>query len=166
MRTIRTLLVTTALVLPLTAPALAAVTSDERAPAHRPHTCVEEKLSSDDAARMAELGKGYGVWGFDTAGMDTSVKPGDDFNLYANGKALAAMKIPGDQPGYGSFNRLADLSELQLKALVTGLAARSDLTGSDLKVGQSLIVSYVTQDDVNRATRITVRTPFKKAAAN
>jgi len=33
---------------------------------------------------------------------------------------------------------------------------------ADLKVGQSLIVSYVTQDDINRATKITVRTPFKK----
>lgn len=36
---------------------------------------------------------------------------------------------------------------------------------SDLKIGQSLIVSYVTQDDINRATKITVRTPFKKKAA-
>jgi hypothetical protein len=38
-------------------------------------------------------------------------------------------------------------------------------SASDLKVGQSLIVSYLTQDDVNRATRIAVRTPFKRAAA-
>lgn len=36
---------------------------------------------------------------------------------------------------------------------------------SDLKVGQSLIVSYLTEDDVNRATRISVRTPFKRASA-
>ena len=134
MRILRTLLVTTALVLPLAAPAFAVVTASERAPVHQPRTFLEETLSAEDAARMAELGKSYGVWGFDTAGMDTAVKPGDDFNLYANGKALAAMKIPGDQPGYGSFNRLADLSELQLKAMVTGLAARDDLTGSDLKV--------------------------------
>jgi putative endopeptidase len=134
MRSFRTLLVTTALVLPLAAPAFAVVTASERAPVHQPRTYLQDTLSAEDSARMAELGKSYGVWGFDTAGMDTSVKPGDDFNLYANGKALAAMKIPGDQPGYGSFNRLADLSELQLKAMVTGLAARDDLTGSDLKV--------------------------------
>lgn len=42
---------------------------------------------------------------------------------------------------------------------------KKSIAPSELKVGQSLIVSYVTQDDVNRAMKITVRTPFKKAAA-
>ena len=27
----------------------------------------------------------YGTWGFDTAAMDKSVKPGDDFFMYASG---------------------------------------------------------------------------------
>ncbi|ESQ85978.1 hypothetical protein AEAC466_01990 [Asticcacaulis sp. AC466] len=80
------------------------------------------------------VAKRYGKWGFDTTGMDKTVKPGNDFFQYANGTALKNMVIPGDQPGYGSFNALYDLSELRLKALVTGLAARTDLTGEDLKI--------------------------------
>lgn len=49
----------------------------------------------------------------------------------------------------------------------TGMTSnKKAIPPSDLKVGQSLIVSYVTRNDENRATKITVRTPFKKAAAN
>ena len=36
---------------------------------------------------------------------------------------------------------------------------------TELKVGQSLVVSYVTQNDINRAMKITVRTPFKRNVA-
>jgi len=86
------------------------------------------------ATAESTVAKTYGTWGFDTAGMDKTIKPGDDFFDYANGTALKNMVIPGDQPGYGSFNALYDLSELRLKALVTGLAARTDLTGEDLKI--------------------------------
>jgi hypothetical protein len=40
---------------------------------------------------------------------------------------------------------------------------REPIKPSDLKIGQSLIVSYVAENDVNKAKRITVRTPFKKS---
>ena len=38
------------------------------------------------------------------------------------------------------------------------------IAATDLKVGQSLMISFVTRDDVNQATKISVRTPFKKSA--
>jgi putative endopeptidase len=69
----------------------------------------------------------YGTWGFDPAGMDASIKPGDNFYLYANGKALAALEIPSDRPRFGSFDLLRQLSDNRLRALVTGYAARTDL---------------------------------------
>ena len=39
----------------------------------------------------------YGTWGFDVSGMDPSVKPGDDFFAYANGKWAARTEIPSDR---------------------------------------------------------------------
>lgn len=42
---------------------------------------------------------------------------------------------------------------------------KKPVSASDLKVGQSLVVSYIADANVNRATRITVRTPFKRAAS-
>ena len=136
MRTLRTLLLTSATLLSLSAPAFAEVISHDTPAAPREHTLMADVAAAapSDAQTMADLAKSYGTWGFDVSGMDTAVKPGDDFFMYANGKALAAMKIPGDQPGYGSFNKLADLSELQLKALVTGLAGKTGLAGDDQKI--------------------------------
>jgi putative endopeptidase len=38
----------------------------------------------------------YGTWGFDLDGADPSVRPGDDFFAYANGKWLDRTNIPAD----------------------------------------------------------------------
>ncbi|HJT17212.1 MAG TPA: M13 family metallopeptidase N-terminal domain-containing protein, partial [Thermoanaerobaculia bacterium] len=74
----------------------------------------------------------YGKWGVDVAGMDTSVKPGDDFFRYANGKWAATTQIPGDKSSYGSFDVLEDLSEAQVHGMLDELAAAKDLKpGSD-----------------------------------
>ncbi len=44
----------------------------------------------------------------DPANMDMSVKPGDDFFEYANGKWIKAHPIPSDKTRWGSFGILAD----------------------------------------------------------
>ena len=74
----------------------------------------------------------YGAWGFDLAGRDTSVKPGDSFFRYANGAALDQLTIPSDRTSYGSFPLLRELSDNRMKALIQSLVARTDLAaGSD-----------------------------------
>jgi putative endopeptidase len=74
----------------------------------------------------------YGTWGFDLAGRDTSVNPGDSFFQYANGTALQSLEIPSDRTSYGSFNLLRELSDNRVKVMIDALVARSDLTpGSD-----------------------------------
>ena len=73
----------------------------------------------------------YGTWGFDTAGMDTSVKPGENFFRYANGRALDALEIPADRTRYGSFDLLRELSDNRLKALVTEYAAAQPAANTD-----------------------------------
>ena len=130
MRQLRNRLLTSVLLIALPTMAAPALAEMPRAPTSA------KFLFSDEVAGVvaAPKAKTYGNWGFDPAGMDTSVNPGDNFFNYANGTAVKNMVIPGDQVGYGSFNAVYDLSELQLKALITGLAARTDLTGTDLKI--------------------------------
>ncbi|WP_396593103.1 M13 family metallopeptidase [Brevundimonas sp. R86498] len=91
-------------VLLLAAPALA-----QTAPA-----AVE--IPSEDQAEI-------GVFGFDLNGMDTTVRPGADFNRYANGTYLANTPIPADKSSYGMFHVLADRSEANLRALIEESAA-------------------------------------------
>ena len=59
-----------------------------------------------------------GAFGIDTAQMDTSVKPGDDFFKYVNGKWLATFKMPADKASYGAFDLLSDKSEDDVRTLL------------------------------------------------
>ncbi|ATE65116.1 M13 family metallopeptidase [Rhizorhabdus dicambivorans] len=52
----------------------------------------------------------YGSFGFDTAGMDRAVKPGDDFYGYANGQWAKTTAIPADRSNFGMFTVLDELS--------------------------------------------------------
>src|SRR5438270_5540999 len=45
---------------------------------------------------------------FDTANMDTSVKPSDDFFMYANGGWIKRTPIPPEYSRWGSFNQLIE----------------------------------------------------------
>ncbi|WP_394763952.1 M13 family metallopeptidase [Phenylobacterium sp.] len=65
----------------------------------------------------------YGTWGFDVSGMDTSVKPGDDFFAYANSKWAARTEIPSDRSRFGNFDKLSVLSESRLHAIDMDAAA-------------------------------------------
>ena len=133
----------------LTAQALAGLALTV-APAHAGNCidayCRMETLESFDALLAADASAGsndaapntvakkFGAWGIDTAGMDTSVKPGDSFFDYVNGTAVKTMVIPADRTSYGSFLQLRELSENRMKVLITGLAAQKNLTGDDAKI--------------------------------
>jgi putative endopeptidase len=60
----------------------------------------------------------YGSFGFDTAGMDTAVTPGDDFYRYSNGTWLKNTPIPSDKSNYGAFSVLADLSQQRVRDIL------------------------------------------------
>ncbi|MCX5615796.1 M13 family metallopeptidase [Bombella sp. TMW 2.2559] len=60
-------------------------------------------------------------WGFDQAGMDTSVSPGQDFFTYANGRYIRQLYIPDDMSSYGPFHVLFELSQARQKALLVEL---------------------------------------------
>src|SRR5437868_12197595 len=60
----------------------------------------------------------YGTFGFDTAGMDRSVAPGDDFFEYANGAWIKNNQIPNDKSRYGMFNVLDDLSRERTRTII------------------------------------------------
>ena len=60
----------------------------------------------------------YGSYGFDAAGMNTSVPPGDNFYEFANGTWAKNTPIPADKSNYGSFNVLDDLSRERTRTII------------------------------------------------
>jgi putative endopeptidase len=77
-----------------------------------------------------------GRFGFDTAGMDRSLRAGDDFYRYANGSWLRTTEIPADKSNYGMFTLLDDVSRERTRAIIEAAAAAKAPTGSEAqKVG-------------------------------
>jgi len=66
------------------------------------------------AAPKPELG----TYGFDKAGMDASVAPGDNFYTYANGTWAKSTPIPADKSNYGMFTMLDDLSKNRTRTII------------------------------------------------
>ena len=75
---------------------------------------AQEAASTAVAAPHAKLG----AWGFDLAGRDLSVKPGNDFEKYASGTWLKNTQIAADKPEAGAFYDLYDSNQSQLKELI------------------------------------------------
>jgi putative endopeptidase len=74
----------------------------------------------------------YGSWGVDLEGMDQSVKPGEDFFRYVNGKWAASTQIPADKTSFGAFVMLRDLSEARVRTILDRWVADKSLKpGSD-----------------------------------
>ena len=93
------------------------------------------KKTEPPAAAPAPAKPAYGSFGVDLAQMDTSVKPGDDFYNYVNGKWLATATIPADRPYSGMIVTVYDQTEANLHAIVDELAASKPAAGSvDQKV--------------------------------
>lgn len=65
----------------------------------------------------------FGSYGFDAAGMDKSVVPGDDFGRYVSGTYLKNLEIPADRADFGMFSKLRDLSQERTRGIVETTAA-------------------------------------------
>jgi len=74
--------------------------------------------------------------GLDTAGMDRSVRPGDDFFRYANGTWFTQTEIPADRAAVGGSSVAARRGQQALADIVGDAASAHAPAGSDLrKVG-------------------------------
>lgn len=128
------LLAASSVALACAAPALAQTSATPAAPAAQP------------AKPAADWG-----WGIQTAYMDVSVKPGDDFNRYVNGKWLDTYEIPADRSIFGSFVELADLSEARMKAIIEEIAKGQHKPGSDEARIAAVFNAYMNTDAIEKA---------------
>ena len=76
------------------------------------------------------------VSGVDLSGMDTSVRPGEDFFAYVNGTWVKTTDMPADKSRYGLFDMLRDESQENVKAIIEKSASGDFAKGTDeQKVG-------------------------------
>lgn len=91
---------------------------------------------------------GITPWGFDLAGRNTAVKPGDDFNEYANGTYLRTTEIPADKARFGPFDVLYENAQSQLKSIIETSAANPTNANAQ-KVG-ALYASFMDEAKIEQ----------------
>lgn len=101
--------------------------------------CLLLALATSSAGQP-EPGAPHGI---DIAGMDRSVKPGDNFFQYSNGGWLKRTEIPPDRPGVSVFSTLQDLSLKRTSALIEDAAKSSPPAGSGKRKIADLYHSYI-----------------------
>ena len=68
--------------------------------------------------------------GLEAAFIDRSVRPGDDFFRYANGKWLGTTEIPPDRSAWGASGELEERLRLQTREILEAAARSSAAPGS------------------------------------
>jgi len=81
--------------------------------------------------------------GIAIANIDRSVKPGDDFYLYANGEWIKRTEIPPDRAGIGVFTKLDEVSSKRTAALIEEAAKSNAAAGSGTRKIAYLYNSYM-----------------------
>ncbi len=114
---------------------------------------TDENAASAKAVSEADAGEAtgpeLGTWGVDTAFVDDSVKPGDDFYRHVSGKWLDTFEIPDEFSSYGSFTVLFERSEERVRKIIEDAAAGGAPAGSaEQKIGD-YFASFVDVDAIN-----------------
>jgi putative endopeptidase len=87
----------------------------------------------------------------DVAGMDRSVKPGDNFFEYANGTWLKQTEIPADRSSYGGSAILIELTDRRVADLIQEAAKGNAPAGSDLRKIGDYYTSFMDTTAINAA---------------
>ena len=94
--------------------ALAGCAATTAPPVETAAPAAAEAPAAAAPAPKAEIG----TFGFDTTGMDATVRPGDNFYQYANGTWAKNTPIPADKSNYGMFTKLDDLSKERTRLII------------------------------------------------
>jgi putative endopeptidase len=90
----------------------------------------------------------------DPSDLDTSVKPGNDFFQFVNGRWIKGNPIPPEESRWGSFTILRVEVEKQLKAIIDELANAKDVPPGTIK--QKVRDFYLTAMDTEKCDRLGV----------
>lgn len=87
---------------------------------------------------------------FKTADMDRSIRVQDDLFRHVNGSWLETTEIPEDKSNYGSFGKLADLSQFRIKKLIVETAKSDHPQGSNAQKIADLYKSFMDEEGIEQ----------------
>ncbi|UTP41245.1 M13 family metallopeptidase [Phenylobacterium sp. LH3H17] len=93
----------------------------------------------------------FGTFGFDVAGMDTAVAPGDDFFAHANGEWVKTTEIPADRGNATTFTALIEAAGVRTRAIIEDTAKAQAPEGSDARKIGDYYASFMDQAAIEAA---------------
>ena len=103
--------------------------------------------------------------GLDLAGMDRSVKPGDNFFLYTNGTWMKETPIPPDRGSVGAGAQVADLTDKRVVELIQSAAKANAAVGSPKRMIGDYYASFMDTTAIEAAGIKPLQPAFATIAA-
>ena len=103
--------------------------------------------------------------GIDLNYVDRSVRPQDDFYRHVNGRWLDTTQIPADRGRYGSFDKLSDDTQEQLRVLVENLVKSRKVRTADEQKIVDLYTSFMDEAAIEATGTQPLLTPLARIDA-
>jgi putative endopeptidase len=103
--------------------------------------------------------------GIDLAGIDKSVKPGDDFDLYANGAWKKATEIPADRASLSTGYYVFEKAEKRNAELIQSLEKANPAAGSDERRIADYYAAYMDEAGIEQRGLAPLQPELDKVAA-
>nr|WP_229506258.1 M13-type metalloendopeptidase [Massilia sp. BJB1822] len=101
--------------------------------------------------------------GIDTQFIDAAVRSQDDFFVHLNGKWLSTTEIPADKSSWGTFAKLRDDIQPQLRAIIEESAAKAN--GADAKRIGDFYASFMDEARLEQLGIAPVKADLDRIAA-
>nr|WP_221208020.1 M13 family metallopeptidase [Pseudoduganella violacea] len=101
--------------------------------------------------------------GIDTQFIDPAVRSQDDFFVHLNGKWLSTTEIPADKSSWGTFAKLRDDIQPQLRAIIEEAAAKAN--GADAKRIGDFYASFMDEARLEQLGIAPVKADLDRIAA-
>ena len=120
------------------------------------------KMAGTDAAAPAGAGTALGI---DPTALDKAVKPGDDFNAFANGAWAKRTEIPADRSSTGAHLVAFNQTEKNQNALLADILKASPAAGSDEARIKDYYAAYMNTAAIDAAGMAPLKGDFDRFAA-
>ncbi|TVR04588.1 MAG: M13 family peptidase [Deltaproteobacteria bacterium] len=139
--------------------------SSARAPESSPAPAAEDPADDMAVGETTPAGPRFGTFGFDLAGMDRDVVPGDDFYRFANGTWERETEIPADRARYGVFDMLSLEAEEHVNRIILDASELGGEPGSNNQLIGDLYASWMDEEAIEESGLDPIRPLLERIAA-
>jgi putative endopeptidase len=114
--------------------------------------CTAQAPSATDAGKTqpAASATAAPTIGIDLAGIDKAVKPGDDFEEYANGAWRNKTEIPADRASTGTFLKVFEVAEKRTADLIQNAGKGNPAAGTDARRIADYYAAYMDEAAIEK----------------